>query len=74
MPIKNAYFQNTSSAPDYEALKAQLSSLYGVTEMNIDSVTKGVLVSFDDSFTSDKQIEQRISDIGYKLSTDTRHP
>lgn len=73
MPMRNVYFKNTSAAPDYDALKSQLSSLHGVTEMDIDSATADVCVSFDDSYTSDAEIEQCISAIGYKRSHQPRH-
>lgn len=68
MSIQNVCFQSTSSTPDYEALKSQLSSLYGVTSMEINSKKQNVSVDFDDTYTSVDQIQECLDAIGYQLA------
>ena len=54
-----------SGEPDNLALKAQLGSLRGVLNMDIDSRTNSLGVDYDDQLVSEKQISRCLEEIGY---------
>lgn len=67
MSCKNIYFDSAES-PDFEILKLKLGSMRGIIEMNIDSKTNSVLVSYDDCFVNEEQISRLLNEIGFKKS------
>lgn len=59
MSIQNIRFQ-CAGTPDFQAMKAQLGSIYGVIEMNIDSKSNAVEILFDSTLTSPDKIGSRL--------------
>lgn len=53
--------------PDDTAVKAQLSSIQGVTEMNIDSKSHAVDVYYDAHRASQHQIETCLAALDYQV-------
>lgn len=66
MSMQTLRFQ-CCGTPDDTALKAQLSSIPGVTEMNIDSKSHAVDVYYDAHRASKNQIEACLADLDYQV-------
>lgn len=59
MAIQNIRFQCAGTL-DFQTMKAQLSSIYGIIEMNIDSNSHAVEILFDSTLTSPDKIGSRL--------------
>ena len=58
--------RNSSSSPDFDSLKQRLSALRGVTEMDIQSADNGLVVDFDERFSSAQEIVNTLEEIAYR--------
>ena len=66
MAIQNIWL-NCIGTPDDAAMKAQLSAIPGIVEMNIDSRTHSVEVRYEDTRTSGARIAESLDVPGYRL-------